>query len=190
MFHSFTGCDNTSSFLNKGKITVCNTLKIFSDVLSAFKFVRNNPFVHINMESEIFKLLQRFVILMYDRNSNLESVNEARRELFCKQGRNLENLPPTEDALLLHSKRAIFQASIWYIASEENVNLPSPEMFGWKQDEGVWVPVWTTISAAAEACKELITCCHKGKEKRDCTSCKCGKVGLPCTDLCTCLCEK
>ena len=127
---------------------------------------------------------------MYDRNSNLESVNTARRELFCKQSRNLENLPPTEDALLQHTKRAIFQASIWNTAATENVILPSPEMFGWKQDGGVWSPVWTTISAAAAACKELIKCCHKGKEKRDCSSCSCGRVGLPCTDLCTCLCEK
>ena len=125
---------------------------------------------------------------MYDRSSNLQSFNHARRELFCKKARNLESLPPTENALILYFKRVIFQASRWSTAIEHNINLPSPEMFGWKNDDGTCVPQWTTISEAASACKELIKCYHK--VKRDCINFSCGRAGLPCTDLCTCLYQK
>ena len=58
----------------------------------------------------------------------------------------------------------------------------------WIKDRGgSLVPVWMTIPEAARACSELIKCgC---KFSRGCTSCRCIKAGLSCTDLCTCKCE-
>ena len=94
VFHAFTA----SSFLNKGKLSAWNTLKIFLKILKAFAYIRDNLFCDIEMDSDIFKLFQRYVMLLYDRVSNLQSVNLARRQLFCKNGRSLENLPPTENA--------------------------------------------------------------------------------------------
>ena len=57
-----------------------------------------------------FQNLERYVILLYDRSSTLENVNECRKELFTKKGRSIDNLPPTRDALFQHSKRALLQA--------------------------------------------------------------------------------
>ena len=48
-------------------------------------------------------------ILMYDRTSELEGVNECRRYLFTKKNRSSENLPPTLDSLIQHLKRATYQ---------------------------------------------------------------------------------
>ena len=42
-----------------------------------------NPHVPLNIESEEFKLLECFCVIIYDKTSSLEYVNEARRELFC-----------------------------------------------------------------------------------------------------------
>ena len=39
--------------------------------------------------------LERFVILLYDRTSSQNSVNEARKQLFTQRGRAKDGLPPT-----------------------------------------------------------------------------------------------
>ena len=45
----------------------------------------SNPHVPLNIESEEFKLLECFCVIIYDKTSSLEYVNEARRELFCRK---------------------------------------------------------------------------------------------------------
>lgn len=53
--------------------------------------------------------IERYVILMYDRSSSIEEINQSRRYLFTKKNRTSENLPPTLDALKEHLKRAVYQ---------------------------------------------------------------------------------
>ena len=53
--------------------------------------------------------IQRFVVLLYDRTSTSTTVNECRRNLFTK-GRLIHTIPPTEDALKQHIKRAMLQS--------------------------------------------------------------------------------
>ena len=62
---------------------------------------------------ESMSLLERFVVLMYDRTSDIMEVNEARKQLFAHKGRTFENIPPTQAALKQHIKRACYQANIW-----------------------------------------------------------------------------
>ncbi|KAK3746528.1 hypothetical protein QZH41_007370 [Actinostola sp. cb2023] len=57
-------------------------------------------------------VIERFIILLYDRTSNLTEVNMARQYLFSKKSRNLENIPPTKEALLQHIKRSAFQGGM------------------------------------------------------------------------------
>ena len=58
--------------------------------------------------SPTFVEIERFIVLLYNKTSTQVKVNEARRKLFCKRNKPLENLPPTQDALL-HVQRSIFQ---------------------------------------------------------------------------------
>lgn len=51
--------------------------------------------------------LERFVVLMYDRASPETAVDKARKIMFAQRGRELDKIPPTRDALVLHTKRAI-----------------------------------------------------------------------------------
>ena len=47
--------------------------------------------------------------------------------LFAKGSRTLENIPPTQGALLQHVKRAAFQAGhVWGQALQSQQELPSP----------------------------------------------------------------
>ena len=78
--------------------------------------------------------IERFVVLMYDRTSSCESVNEARQELFAHKGRAIELIPPTSAALFQHVKRAVFQAAyVWGQALLRAPELPEPSDWGWKK---------------------------------------------------------
>ena len=78
----------------------------------------------------IFPAIQKFFVIAYDRGSSCKHVNDCRRELFCK-GRSIENIPPTEDALLQHVKRATYQAGyVWEQSHVSMQDLPSPTDWG------------------------------------------------------------
>lgn len=126
--------------------------------------------------SELSKsLLERFVVLMYDRTSDIMEVNEARKQLFTQKSRALENIPPTKAALEQHIKRATYQANVWSKALVPDPELPSPSDWGWVKEVTGWQPLWTTLPEASQSCYELIHCgCKKGCTMR----CKC-KKGCP-----------
>ena len=72
-------------------------------------------------------VIEMLVVLLYDRTCNLLNVNEARQELFSKKSRTLDNFPPTQEALLQHTKRAFFHGS--FISSQSLLKepvIPSP----------------------------------------------------------------
>ena len=47
-------------------------------------------------------------MVMYNKTSHLESVDETRMELFCHRNRTMENLPPTRAALFQHSLTSLY----------------------------------------------------------------------------------
>ena len=54
---------------------------------------------------------------MYSKNMEAKSVNEGRKLIFALN-QNMEKIPPTEDALLQHVKRAIYQSGSFNHAIE------------------------------------------------------------------------
>ncbi len=52
-----------------------------------------------DISDSLMSVLERFVVLLYDRTSDQVSVNDARKQLFTQKSRSLENLPPTQAAL-------------------------------------------------------------------------------------------
>ena len=95
VFHAFTGCDSTSSFFGKTKKSIWAAWNCFPQMSDAFLLIANNPFYQVDLESPYFQLLEHFTVIVYDKTSGLKSVNEARKELFCKRNKSLEKLPPT-----------------------------------------------------------------------------------------------
>lgn len=96
VFHCFTGSDTTSCFFGKGKRSAWKTWKSYPDATSAFLYMGDNPFHPVDGTSHYVKCLERFTVLLYDVTSNHDGVNEARRELFSKKSRELQNIPPTQ----------------------------------------------------------------------------------------------
>ncbi len=139
------------------------------------------------MEDDIgestLSVLERYVVLLYDRTSDLEKVNYARKWLFTQKSRTLENLPPTQAALKQHVKLASYQANCWNKALIRDPELPSPGEWGWYMNTAGWYLLWTTLPEASESCHELIHCgCKKGCNNR----CKYVKAALNCTPFCQC----
>ena len=158
-------------------------MEIFPEVTSAFLFIAENPFKTVNIASCRFMTLERFTVILYDKTSDCQYLNEFRRELFCNKNKSLKNLPPTQDSLVQNVKRTIFQSSIWALSSDPQYIIPRPSEWGWKREESKLIPVWMILSEAAKACTELVKyCCSAGPFK----ICKCAKSGLDCTELCNC----
>jgi len=180
VFHAITGCDTVSAFGGRGKKTAWDTWTALPEVTEAFEELSRVP----GAVSELsMSLVERFVVLMYDRTSDTMEVNEARKQLFTQKSRTLENIPPTQAALRQHIMRATYQANIWNQALVPDPELASPSDWGWVKDATGWQPLWTTLPEASQSCYELIHCgCKQGCTGR----CKCNKAALMCTALCSC----
>ena len=107
-FHAFTGCDQKSSFTHYGKKTAWEAWGAFNEVTAAFQALNNAPTVDV--VDEMIPILERCVTVVYDRTSTCMEVNDVRRNLFTRKGRDIEAIPPTSDALHQHAKRSTYQA--------------------------------------------------------------------------------
>ncbi len=182
-FHAFTGCDTVSCFGGRGKKTAWETWKSDDGVTAAFGALSATP--NSTTIDECIAPLQRFVVLLYDRTSSQEHVNDARKQLFTQNCRTIDALPPTRAALIQHAKRAAYQAGYcWGQMMIPAPELASPSEWGWVQrDSGCWDIYWTTLPEATVDCRQLLRCsCKKGCRGQ----CKCLKAALPCTALCYC----
>ena len=112
VFHSFTGSDTTSQFRGKGKKTAWKIWRSFEEVTAAFDHIVENPFFHLDGSSDVFRLLERYIVLLYDKNCPETSVNAARKYLVAQKQKSMDSLPPTQNALQHHFDRCIFQVII------------------------------------------------------------------------------
>ena len=103
----------------------------------AFKVLSDSPTSEEALD--VLPLIERFVVVLYERCSEEEEVDKARKVLFIK-GRDIENIPPTRDALRFHVLRAAFQGGhVWRKSLLKNPELPDPTNFGWKKLETGWI---------------------------------------------------
>ena len=105
-FHAFTGCDTVPFFVCRGKRTAWDLWQTFPDVTEAFTECLQESDA---LSPECVALLERFVILLFDRTSGSVDINEARKLIFTQKRRSLENVPPTKAALEQHIKRVYGQ---------------------------------------------------------------------------------
>ena len=184
-FHAFSGCDVVSGFNGKGKKTAWQTWNVCNEASATFAKLSQCP---LEIDELDLQVLERFVVLMYDRSSAATAVDETRLDLFARKQRSYELIPPTQGALKEHAKRAAFQAGyIWGQSVVREPELPCPSKWGWVKDGNKWKVVWTSLEPISKSCRELTKCgckikCGGGR-------CKCSKAGIGCTPLCSCPCE-
>ena len=181
MFHAITGCDTVSAFVGHGKKSAWATWNTLPELTDALLSLAN---ASTSIQEDTMHVIERFVILQYDRTSKCKDVNKARKKLFAKKS-SVQNIPPTYAALEQHVKRSALQGGhVWGQALVPEPVLPPPTDWGWhRSDDGPYTPLWTTLPEASKTCYELVSCgCKKGCRKR----CKCKNASLQCTGLCFC----
>ena len=130
IFHAFTGCDTVSSFSGRGKKTAWETWNVFPEVTDAFQSLMRQP-QQLDVETAMI-MLERFVVLLYDKTSCRSHVNEVRVDLFAYKGRDVLHIPPTQGCLIEHVKRAAYQAGYcWSQSLLPMAVLPQPDEWGW-----------------------------------------------------------
>ncbi len=97
--HSVTGCDITSSYFGKGKRSAWEAWLFHQDVTYAFTRISLHLYTAVEVDAQDFQLLECFSVVLYDKASDLEHVDEVRKELVFQKGITMETLPPTQDAL-------------------------------------------------------------------------------------------
>lgn len=183
-FNAFSGCDTTSAMSGKGKKAFYNTWMAMYDEITPLLTKLSTISSRNEIEQEDFELIEAFVVSLYSKTCNTRNVNEARKILFSRDSRSIENIPPTNEALVQHILRSVLQASKWHQCLNKQHDSRDPCLWGWKRlNENEMQPFWTTLPEASSVCRELIKCgCKKG-----CTgNCKCRKAALECTELCQC----
>ena len=110
LFHALTGCDTVSSFAGIGKKTSWAAWNVYPEVTDAF-----DELMHMAdpISDRTLEVIERFVVLMYSRTSDLSRVDDARKQLFAQKSRSLENILPTQAALEQHLERARYQCNCW-----------------------------------------------------------------------------
>ena len=160
-FHAFAGCDVVSAFRNKGEKTAWQTWDIFPEATPVFSKQSQHP---PTIEDDDMKILEKFVVLMYDRSSTVNGVDEARLDLFARKQRPYEAIPPTRAAPIQHTKLAAYQAAcVWSQSILCQTETDNPADWGWEKIDEKWKVVWTTNSPIAKSCEKLTKCgCKSG----------------------------
>jgi hypothetical protein len=185
VFHAMTGCDIVSALYGIGKKTAWNAWKSFPQVTETFAAILQDP-ACLKLNSQHMQHLERWVVLMYSKNSSTTSLDEARRQMFTSGLKDLDSIAPTQHAFLQHTKRALLcSAFIWKQALLRNPEMPSPGDWGWTWNarSREWVPHWTDLPDVGHACSLLLHC---GCTVACSGNCKCTRAGLHCTSLCKC----
>jgi hypothetical protein len=88
---SCTHSADVSSFAGRGKRTVWYFWKTFSNVTPAFCTLASTP----SSVYDQLDVIERFVVVLYDRTSDEEKVNEVRKQLFAQKDMQTYGWPST-----------------------------------------------------------------------------------------------
>jgi hypothetical protein len=179
-FHAITGCDTVSQFFG---ISKKSAWKVFSHMphLLLQLGVAHSPGARVLAKAE------EFVCRLYDPTSATKSIHTQRCSQFRKGKGILDNLPPTQDALLLHIRRAHYQALVWRNSTVANPELPNPQTSGWCMEQDKLLPVLMTKKGLSAECVDIMTCgCPETGRHCQTFQCKCKRSKLKCTGACKC----
>ena len=178
--YCFSGCDSTSAFHGKGKVTSLKVLDDFPDLYESFANFGSS----FTPNSSLINALELFVCRLYKQQAS-NKVDEARFTIFSLGKYGADQMPCTKDALDKHIQRSVYQAAIWQNALSAIVDCPNITNHGWLVDNNGNVSInWMDLPPAPDGILENIECsCKKG-----CVSnrCACVKAKLSCASVCKC----
>jgi len=137
--------------------------------------------------AEVISQARDLLVAVYTRKDDdfkESGLDELRVHKFLNNKSTLlKLLPPTEDAFLLHVKRAALATLMDKTSHIARPELGPYEDYGWSQADDKLAPVPSTKPAWPEQMTKNISCgCTKGCNR----NCSCNKKGIPCYIGCRC----
>ncbi len=120
------GCDSTSAFHGKGKVSLLKVLEEFPEFYDTFARVD----LSFEMDSSTKRELETFVCRMY-KEYHVDKVDDAPYNIFRLEKYESDKMPFTKDALKKHMRRINYQAAIWQMALISEIELPEITDHGW-----------------------------------------------------------
>ena len=90
MFHALTDCDILSSLAGHGKKTAWLTWKLLPELTYALLMLPGGP---KEIPDDALNIIEKFIILLFDRTSACTKVDHARRKLFPRKKLGKSRLP-------------------------------------------------------------------------------------------------
>ena len=142
--HAFTGADAISGFFDHGKVSVLKKAKKTPEFATLISDLGSQ----VELCSDVLQKLTKFTIKCIYRDVSSQSLAEARSSKWLSmKKKSTERLPPDEDSLVQHCRRANYQCYIWRHFHEAGT-APSPLSHGWKfSSAGLLEPVLSTLQA-------------------------------------------
>ncbi|KAG1714205.1 hypothetical protein GQR58_001828 [Nymphon striatum] len=121
--HPWTGC-YTSAFAGQEKQKSLKILLREQKFIDAFATLGTSW----NVTNELFFIIEQFVCQLCCRNTKIIKVNQLQYQMFhCRRGEiESAQLPPCEDTLTQHTRRANYQAAIWRRSFVNSPDTPDP----------------------------------------------------------------
>lgn len=179
-FHALTGCDSTSQFAG---ITKKSAWHVYEREAIKLDGLGSD----VQLENDVLDNTEDFVCKLYKHDTKCTTIHDLRCSMFRKCKTNLDMLPPTKDALVLHIKRAHFQALVWNRCLVPQQDLPSPTQFGWEVQNDLLQPTLASKPQISKTRVEVKVChCTQKGDKCRTRRCMCVKNELRCTGACGC----
>ena len=175
-FHALTGCDTVSFLSGRGKKSAFQAWKCYSEATEGFSFLSSPQAM---MFDEQFKVMERFIAIMYNRTTPHQDVNKAPQSMFSQGTRTqYREYPANPISAETTCKEGCISSRLClgtHVRPPRRLGVAP--YFRWVETDLDYLP------EASKACNELIRCGCKSACRG---LCKCTKANLPCTALCAC----
>ncbi|CAM1319292.1 Uncharacterised protein g7165 [Pycnogonum litorale] len=181
-FHALTGSDTTSQLAGISKNAAW---KVFVEDPERIHGLEQN--VGLPLSPRLLSSVEAFICKLYDPTTTSVVIQEIRLSKFFQCKTNIDYLPPTKDALILHCHRAHYQSLIWNQCVENTQSIPSAFDCGWYMQDGILKPRLMTLNPLRANTIAIKTCgCSKDGPCCRTRSCTCTKNIMCCTGACKC----
>ena len=175
--HVLTGCDTNSRIFGIGKGIAFKKAKSSEVMQAGFA-----DFQDAVTQEQVTDSGERILVALYNGSSFCDLISLRLRmftvKTICSVNTvQIHTLPPTPAAAKFHCLRVHLQAMEWTETSDLD-----PTLWGWKLDNGLYVPVRTDMPPAPADLLAIVRC--KCKVNCDTQRCSCRKHGLECSVAC------
>jgi hypothetical protein len=178
-----TGCDTVSYPYRRGKRRAYKAaVNHLTDLLPLGRY--GDPDESLDVQEDVVTAARHYMVSLYDRSDFGGSLDALRAHLFGNIKGDMRCLPPTEDAFLLHLRRALHQLAVCKRAHLCQPTYPPATDFGRELVNGKVVATMMLKDPKPAELKHAKHCrCKKSMCARGCS---CARANVKCVIACLC----